>query len=111
MPRTYTVLPGTYLILVIFSGGLAFLLVVAPLVMAYPSVSEWKVLLGVAVAIAVPALICYWLSCFKLNITQDTVTYTSLLDGEKAIRLDEIVDAGFTDQRRSALRVEAADKK
>jgi hypothetical protein len=101
-------LPGTYLILAIFSGGITSLLVVAPLVLAYPPVSERNVLLGIAIAIAIPAIICYWLSCFKLTITQDTVTYTSLLGGEKVMRVVEITDTGFIDFRRSALQVKTA---
>jgi hypothetical protein len=111
MQRTYSVMPETFVVLSVFSGGLASLLLVAPLAIAYPAQPEWKILLGLTAAIGIPIFICYWLSCFRLIITEDAVTYSSFFDGEKSVRLSEIVDAGFVGSRRTVLQVEAPNTK
>ena len=111
MQRTYSVMPETFVVLSVFSGGLTSLLLVAPLVMAYPAQPPWKILLGVSAAIGIPSFIFYWLSRFRLIITADAVTYSSLFDGEKTARFSEILDAGFVGARRSVLQVEAPNTK
>ena len=93
MQRTYRVPASTYFGLGLFASGLAFVILLAPLLFAYPKDSPTKILLISIAALAVPIATIWWLSRFKIIITPDTLIYSSAFGRQRSVNLTGITNS------------------
>jgi hypothetical protein len=93
MQRTYKVPANTYFGLGLLAFGLAFLCLLTPLLFAYPKDSQTKILLLSITAVAIPIAVVWWLSCFAITITPDTLIYSRAFCKKQSVNLTAITNS------------------